>query len=973
MILDIDYLNEFIDDFPIGIARNDTTGELPNRFNKFLLEMFGWDSSDIDTMDKWFSKAYPDEQYRNQVLQLWQEKIDQTEAQGKYYSEPFNIRVTCKNGSSKWCEVRYYRKDHFVYGTFVDITNTLNLNHSLDKERQKYKALLDSTQDGFWMVDNTGTIIDVNEAYCVMSGYAKDEIIDSKVSLFEAIQNEEQVKQNIEHITKSGGALFETSHYKKDGSKFDVEVSVSYADIESGIFFSLIRDTTQRNLENKLSNFRLKLSNLVHENVTKEVLLQTAIDEAEELTNSQIGFFHFVDDDQEHVSLQVWSTNTLEKMCFAEGQSFHYPISEAGVWVDCIYQKKAVIYNDYDSLPHKKGLPEGHAPLKSFISVPLFKNGKIVTIVGVGNKESDYTQQDVEIVEKISDIAYEYHRLLVAESKIEFMAYYDILTGLPNRELLNDRLKQSIALSNRTNKPVAICYLDLDGFKPINDKFGHQYGDKLLKLFAERFKEHVREGDTIARVGGDEFVLVLTGFELQKDLKEILVRLIDVSNIPFEIDQNRVHISCSIGATIYPIDNSDIDTLIRHADHAMYQAKEIGKSNYIIYSPIEDIDLQENEKLFKDFSYALENSEIVLHYQPKINLHDGSIIGFEALSRWNHPEKGILYPGSFIHIIENTPQEIALGEWVIKEALYVLNDWHDKGYEYTISVNISPRHIQLEGFSDYLEKALSFYSKPLASKLELEILEVAGIGDVVNVVEVMNKCKSLGIKFSLDDFGTGYSSLTHFHRLPIDILKIDQNFVMDIIENADDLDIVEGVIKLAQTLKRPVVAEGVETLEIALMLLYLGSDYAQGYGIAKPMPLDNIQDWISSWKNNKLWKHMMKFKDIKGEHSINVALFSHETWMEEIQGLINGTLNETPASKTTCQFSKWYKGAGRTMYSDKESYPFLQAIHHELHEIADDIYESILDKNIENAKKQYKLLKSRSKEFKSLVKKMEKQ
>ncbi|EDZ63737.1 diguanylate cyclase/phosphodiesterase with PAS/PAC and GAF sensor(s) [Sulfurimonas gotlandica GD1] len=973
MILDTNYLNEFIDDFPIGIARNDTTGKLPNRFNKFLIEMFGWEVSDIDTMDKWFLKAYPDGQYRNQVLQLWQEKINETEAQGKCYSEPFNVKITCKDGSLKWCEVRYYRKDNFVYGTFVDITETNNLTTSLHKERNKYIALLESAQDGFWMVDSTETILDVNEAYCLMSGYSKDEIIGSKISAFEATQDEEYIKKNLENIIKNGGGLFETSHYKKDGTLIDLEISVSYAKIENGVFFSLLRDITERNLDKKLSDLRLKLSNLVHDNVAKELLLQTALDEAEAITNSKIGFFHFVDDDQEHVSLQVWSTNTLKKMCFAEGADFHYPISEAGVWVDCIHQQKAVIYNDYESLPHKKGLPEGHAPLKGFISVPQFKNEKVVTIVGVGNKESDYTQKDVEIVEKISNIAYEYHQRLLAESKIEFMAYYDVLTGLPNRELLTDRLKQSIALSNRTKQPVAICYLDLDGFKPINDKFGHETGDKLLKLFAQRFKEHLREGDTISRIGGDEFILLLSGFESQKQLKEILVRLIDTANIPFEIDQNRIHISCSIGATIYPIDNSDTDTLIRHADQAMYRAKEIGKSNYIIYTPIENIDSQENEKLLEDFSHALGRSEVVLHYQPKVSLYDSSIIGFEALSRWNHPEKGMLYPASFIHIIENTPQEIALGEWVIKEALAVLNNWHKNGYTYTISVNISPRHIQLQGFADYLEKALSIYSNKFASKLELEILEVAGVTDLTNVVHVMNKCKNLGVKFSLDDFGTGYSSLTHFHRLPIDILKIDQNFVIDMIENSDDLDIVEGVIQLAKALKRPVVAEGVETLEIALMLLYLGSDYAQGYGIAKPMPLDNIQDWISSWKSNKLWKHMMKYKDIEGENSINVALFSHQMWMKEIKEFLTGTLNEIPVSEAICQFSKWYKGAGRTRHGSKESYPFLQAIHHEVHEIADDIHKLMLDNNIENAKKQYKFLKLRSKELKSLVKKMEKQ
>lgn len=970
----LDFLNDFISDIPVGIARSNSLGKESNQFNQYFFDMFGWDQSDIDTIEKWFTNAYPNEVYRKEMIKLWTRMVEDTENHKKTFSYPVRVKVRCKNGNDKWCEARYYRKENYNYGIFTDISDQVLNEEDLKSTNLHYKALLSSTGDGYWSTDINGFLLDVNEAACEMLGYSNEEMLGKHISSIEVMQDEDEIKANIAAIIEKGHKRFETKHRHKDESVIDVEVSASYFDIDGGTFFALVRDVSHRKMYQEFSSLRLKLSTLVHEDTSKENLLQTALDIMEDLTDSEIGFFHFVDKDQENVSLQVWSTNTLEKMCFAEGQSFHYPISEAGVWVDCIHQNKSIIYNDYEALTHKKGLPEGHAPLKRFITVPIYRYESIVAIIGVGNRSSNYNQKHVELVEQMADTTYEYYERLYAESQVEYMAYYDTLTGLPNRQLFFDRMAQARALTLRNEQFLAVCFLDLDKFKPVNDLYGHHIGDALLQKLAERFINTLREGDTIARFGGDEFALLLTGIESVNKAEETLNRIWYMVNTPFEIEEHRIHVSCSIGATIYPTDDSDPDTLLRHADQAMYQAKEDETMNLVIYEAVENIHKKEEEELVEAFNNGLLNGNALLHLQPKINLNDGSIIGFEALIRWNHPEKGMLYPGAFLPAIENTPIEFKLGEWVVEKAIKILKSWHENEMYYTLSVNISPHQIQLNGFAEYLKNLLGKYPKGLVKYLELEILEVAAISDIKSVVNVMNICAELGVQFSLDDFGTGYSSLTHFHRLPINILKIDQNFVKDMLDEQADLDIVEGVLILAKALKRPVVAEGVETLEIALMLKYFGCDYAQGYGIAKPMPLENVKPWIKTWNDSNSWDTILEHKKLAESDDINVAIFSHKRWIDEVVSFVdNPNEDMSILSDSSCIFERWYKGVGRDRHGLKESYAFIQAKHHKVHETASKIMNLLLEKKLNQARSMISILFADEEDLVDLLIKMDQQ
>ncbi len=440
-----------------------------------------------------------------------------------------------------------------------------------------------------------------------------------------------------------------------------------------------------------------------------------------------------------------------------------------------------------------------------------------------------------------------------AEQQIQFMAFNDVLTRLPNRQLFADRLQQAIALARRNRTLLAICYLDLDGFKSVNDRYGHQAGDQLLVQLAKRLPKELREHDTLARLGGDEFVILLNDLGSILNGEEILTRILQSIAQPYEVSGHRVHISASIGVTFFPNDDSDPDTLLRHADHAMYSAKDDGKNTFRLYDPIQDQKAHTFRKILREFEEALHQSQLVIHYQPRIDLRSGELAGVEALVRWQHPEKGLLYPDQFLALIENSPFEIALDEWVLKAALDQHMSWRKQGLTVPVSVNITPQHIQQAGFPEFLTKQLAAYPEDLARYLELEILETSAIGDTAEVAEIMNACTKLGVGFSLDDFGTGYSSLTYFHHLPISVLKIDQHFVRDMMIDSRDQDIVEGVLQLAKALNRPVVAEGVESIEIGTMLASLGCQFAQGYGIARPMLADSLPAWSRKWRDEHTW------------------------------------------------------------------------------------------------------------------------
>jgi len=480
------------------------------------------------------------------------------------------------------------------------------------------------------------------------------------------------------------------------------------------------------------------------------------------------------------------------------------------------------------------------------------KNGEIFPELLSISSVRDATGEIQHYIGIFTDIS----ELKTHEAELDRMAHYDPLTGSPNRRLLADRLGQAVNRANRTNKSLAVCYLDLDGFKEINDKYGHAVGDRLLIGVTENLKHVLRADDTLARLGGDEFAVLLSDISSAEESAMILDRILVGISKPIQIDSKSVSISASIGVSLYPDDNVDADTLLRHADHAMYLAKEAGKNRYHLFDPESDRKAQQRRQILERLEIALDNNEFILYYQPKVDLITGEIVGAEALIRWQHPNRGILAPGEFLTYIYGSKLEKPLGEWVIKAAIQQAYHWQLRGIPVRVSANISAHHLLAPEFCDYLQAALRVHPYFEASNFELEVLETAAIADMELAVAILNRCRQMGIHFSLDDFGTGYSSLTYLRKLPVDTLKIDQSFVRDMLTDVEDLDIVEGVIRLAGAFDRQVIAEGVETMAHGAKLLELGCRLAQGYGIARPMPADQFVEWSVRWKTEARWRDL---------------------------------------------------------------------------------------------------------------------
>jgi diguanylate cyclase (GGDEF)-like protein len=439
---------------------------------------------------------------------------------------------------------------------------------------------------------------------------------------------------------------------------------------------------------------------------------------------------------------------------------------------------------------------------------------------------------------------------------IEKMAYSDHLTGLANRALLSDRLSQAMVHARRRSDIVGVAFVDLDGFKAINDRHGHQAGDALLVELADRLKEVLREGDTLARLGGDEFVAVLVDLPDANACKPMLQRMLDTAAQLVMVGDTPLQVTASIGVTFYPQgDEVDADQLMRQADQAMYQAKLAGKNRFYYFDADSDRNTRGYIAHIERIHQALVQRQFVLHYQPKVNMRTRKLIGVEALIRWQHPTEGLLAPAHFLPYIEDHHLSVDIGDWVLEEALTQVARWRAEGLDIPVSVNISAIQIQQPDFVDRLAEKLQRFDLP-AYRLELELLETSAMDDLAQAAAIMSRCAGLNVGFALDDFGTGHSSLTYLKRLPASIIKIDQSFVREMLNDEENKAILEGILWIMRQLHRTVIAEGVETLQHGYALMQLGCELAQGYGIGRPMPPQEMHNWKQSWEQDVQWKQV---------------------------------------------------------------------------------------------------------------------
>lgn len=458
----------------------------------------------------------------------------------------------------------------------------------------------------------------------------------------------------------------------------------------------------------------------------------------------------------------------------------------------------------------------------------------------------DDAGQIISHVTILSDITH----LKQYEANLKHQAFHDALTGIPNRLLFGELLERAINTCERNQSQLAVCYLDLDGFKLVNDNFGHAAGDNLLIEVSQRLASITRGCDAVARLGGDEFVLLFTGLHSSQECASILQRVKKVICEPVVLDEGVITISASIGVALYPQDAGEAELLLRYADQAMYQAKAQGKNAYVFFDATLHKQEQSMAQRLEQLQNGFRRGEFILYYQPAIDLNTQQVVRLEALLRWSHPEFGLLTAADFLPILNGSNLELELGLWIIKQTLEQIQHWHEQGIALKVSINVGAGQLLHVDFVSQLTQLLALYPAAFSQALSLEFQESAVLNDLEAAMQVLQGCRDLGISTTLDNFGLGQASLNHLNQLPLDAIKIDRSFIRDLLTNQRHLSLVQSVIHLAAALKLAVTAEGVEQSEQSARLQELGCFQIQGYGIAMPMPAEQVMTWLATWNKS---------------------------------------------------------------------------------------------------------------------------
>ena len=527
------------------------------------------------------------------------------------------------------------------------------------------------------------------------------------------------------------------------------------------------------------------------------------------------------------------------------------------------------------------------------------------------------------------------------ERQLEYISRHDALTGLPNRALLTERLKMAMADCRRHERKLAVALLDLDDFRLVNEHHGSAVGDRVLCELAQRLQADLRITDTVARLGGDELVVLLADGDADADadadaqFAEQLQALLQLSQQPFDVGGIALKLSASLGVSIYPQnDEVDADQLLRQADQAMYQAKLAGKGRVHWFDPERDQAQRGLNEMLNRIEAGLDQGEFVLHYQPKVNMSTGEVLGAEALIRWQHPERGLLPPAQFLPLIEGQPLALKLGAWVLETALAQVSVWNKDDIRLAVSINVSAAQLLEPDFIGQLKAALARHPGVTPAQLELEVLETSALEDFARISRLIEQCQALGVRCSLDDFGTGYSSLTYLRRLPASILKIDQSFVRDMLDDPEDLAILNGILGLSRAFQREVIAEGVETIEHGALLLDLGCQMGQGYGIARPMPAEDLPGWLKRWTPSPLWKGRQE--KTPAQIAALFATVEHRAWVVRLAAYVQGlTRRPSDLDAQHCGFGEWLRDNLAVLDSLPDEADALIRAHDRAHALAD--------------------------------------
>jgi len=756
------------------------------------------------------------------------------------------------------------------------IDNNLSSKNNEDALRQELEAfrlILDFAPIGIWLQNGKGKVSVANKAFCNAIGIAEKDFIAAShyAELLPEAFREQCLASDEKALKGSGVSISHQTLPFVDGKVHDLRIikalkrdANGHPEFLVGLSFDITEELAQQKALDRHVNYIEILRRLSTSLIN---LPLTQLDNAIKSALAEVG--QFFDADRAYIFdydlTNATASNTFEWCSDGIKPQIEtlqqVPLSMIPQWFEQHQKGETLLVTSVDKL--EPGFIRDNLTaqgIHSLVCVPIMINSRCVGFVGLDDVcgRTNLSREESELLSLFAELLVNLTERKQSQAQLEHIAHYDLLTHLPNRLLLADRLRQSLIRAHETSQTVAVAYLDLDGFKSINDRYGHAMGDQLLIIVAERMRDTLKEGDTLARIGGDEFVAVFTHLDNDGDNEAMFNQLLEAASKPVTVDETLLNVTASLGISFYPQgDEVDADQLLRQADQAMYQAKQTGKNRFHLFDPEHDRSVRGRHKNLQQIRQALTCHEFVLYYQPKVDMSSGQVLGAEALIRWQHPQRGLLSPADFLPIIENHPIAIDLGNWVIETALEQIEFWRQQGLSIPISVNVGALQLQHPNFTTYLKNMLLQHTAIQLGELELEILETSALEDFVAVSQVMTACQDMGISFAVDDFGTGYSSLTYLKQLPAATLKIDQSFVRDMLEDPDDLAILKGVLGLAQAFNRHAVAEGVESIAHGEMLLELGCCWGQGYAIAKPMPSSDFPNWMSTWKQPDAWQ---KFK-----------------------------------------------------------------------------------------------------------------
>lgn len=708
-----------------------------------------------------------------------------------------------------------------VLGVYDDITSVKTAEQMLKESEQRFRMLFETNRDAIITLESPDWLFtSANQAALNMFEVDSEQTFIRKAPWHysplkqpDGELSSSKAFRMIQHALLDGSHLFEWTHQRQNGETFLTTVLLSRLELDGKVLLQAsLRDITVQ----KLSERALRLAANVFTHAREGIIItdkHACIIDVNDAFSRITGYS----------KSDVLGQNPSIFHSHVQNERFYddmwTKLIDEGSWSGEIWNKR--------------------------------KDGSVFAELATISAVYDELGQVQNYIALYSDIS----ALKEKQAQLERVAHYDPLTGQPNRLLLAQRLREAMTNAKSQQHQIAVAYLDLDGFKSINDNHGHEVGDELLIELAKRMSKGLSSRDTLARIGGDEFVLVLVNPSGDVLNQSLFLNILNAASHPIEIDDLLLHVTASLGVTFYPQkEDVDADQLLRQADQAMYMAKQTGKNRFHYFDAEQDRNQRGRHENLEQIRLSLANNEFELYYQPKVNMLDGQLIGVEALIRWQHPIKGLLAPGTFLPIIENHPISIEMGEWVIHHALLQITEWKRLGYNIPISVNVGALQLQHPDFTSQLEKILNQHPPIDEGDLELEILETSALEDFESISKVMLACQAMGVSFAVDDFGTGYSSLSYLKRLPAKMLKIDQSFVRDMLEDPDDLAILEAVLGLASTFHRKAIAEGVETIEHGERLLEIGCVFGQGYAIARPMPQNELIDWLNEWKQPDSWK-----------------------------------------------------------------------------------------------------------------------